>query len=186
MDAEIAKLEGRIQEAGERILTASKIEGRYIAVQREVTDIESAWATIVQRLDAAERRVEFDRYDSATPFQVLQKALPAGRPAKPDRLFTSFFGLVIGLGIGVGLAVARHRLDASYRQAEDLRALMPGAVLVTIPDVPASGVRVGRALGGIFAGLLLTSLFAATVAILGIQLGWWGEMAMIQPLVDLR
>ena len=91
------------------------------------------------------------------------------------------------LGHGhVGLAIARNKLNATYEQAEDLRALMPGAVLVTIPEVRTSGVRVGRAIAGVLGGLVLAGIFAGTVAILGIQLGWWGEPAMIQALLDLR
>ena len=142
--------------------------------------------SVETRLAEAQYRRKYGEYDSSTPILVEQSGFVPARPARPDRLVTSLMGMLVGVGLGVGLAIARFKLNATYQQAEDLRALMPGAVLVTIPDVPASGVRVGRALGGIFAGLLLTSLFAATVAILGIQLGWWGEMAMIQPLVDLR
>ena len=67
-----------------------------------------------------------------------------------------------------------------------MRALMPGAILVTIPDVRTSGVRIGRAIAGVFGGLFLAGLFAATIAVLGIEIGWWGEPEMIRALTDLR
>jgi hypothetical protein len=117
---------------------------------------------------------------------VEQGAFVPIKPASPDRLMTSLVGLLIGLGVGVGLAFLRHRMDASYRQADDLRALMPGAVLVTIPEVRTSGVRIGRALMNVVAGLALAGIFAATVGILGIQVGWWGEPEMIRALIELR
>ena len=94
--------------------------------------------------------------------------------------------LVTGGNRGIGLAIARFKLNATYQQAEDLRALMPGAVLVTIPEVRPSGVRIGRAIAGVLGGLVLAGIFAGTVAILGIQLGWWGEPEMIRALINLR
>jgi hypothetical protein len=38
----------------------------------------------------------------------------------------------------------------------------------------------------VVAGLALASIFAATVGILGIQVGWWGEPEMIRALIELR
>ena len=186
LDGEIKKLELKIEEANQRILTASRIEGVYISLQRDVQDVEAEYGRVVASLAAAERRDAWNEYDSTTPFQVEQRAFASARPARPDRLFNSVLGLLLGLAVGVGLAVARHRLDVSYRQAEDLRAIMPGAVLVTIPDVPASGIRIGRVLGGVLAGLVLTAIFAVTIGILGIQTGWWGDESMIEALIQLR
>jgi hypothetical protein len=99
---------------------------------------------------------------------------------------TSLIGLALGLGVGVSLAIALNKLDKSYQRPDDLRGLLPGAVLVTIPEVRASGIRLGRAIVGVFAGLILTGIFVGAMAIVGIQAGWWGEPEMIQPLLDLR
>jgi uncharacterized protein involved in exopolysaccharide biosynthesis len=182
----IAGLEAAIGAAEARNLNASKLEVPYLALKRDVEDLEERYAAIETKLADAQYRRKYGEYDSTTPILVEQSGFVPARPARPDRLVTSLIGMLVGIGIGVGLAIARFKLNATYQQAEDLRALMPGAVLVTIPEVRTSGVRISRAIAGVLGGLVLAGLFAGTVAILGIQLGWWGEPEMIRALTSLR
>lgn len=186
LDTVTIDLEKNIDVAQQALLTAARIDSEFDAVNREVEDILTRDAVIQRKLTDAQNRRKYGEYDSSAPIQVEQGAFVPIKPASPDRLMTSLVGLLIGLGVGIGLAFLRHRMDASYRQADDLRALMPGAVLVTIPEVRTSGVRIGRALMSVVAGLALASIFAATVGILGIQVGWWGEPEMIRALIELR
>ncbi|MHC4550573.1 MAG: GumC family protein [Planctomycetota bacterium] len=186
IDSTVASLDKGIEDAQQRMLVAARIESRYESLERDVEDVLAKYHLVQERLITAQNRRKYGEYDSSAPIQVEQSAFVPIKPAAPDRLITSLVGLLIGLGVGVGLAVMRHRLDASYRQADDLRALMPGAVLVTIPEVRTSGVRIGRALMGVMAGLVLAGVFAATVAVLGIQVGWWGEPEMIRALIEMR
>jgi hypothetical protein len=182
----IAGLEKAIAAAQLRNINASRNEVLYLALKREVEDLEERYAAIETRLADAQYKRKYGEYDSTTPILVEQSGFVPARPARPDRLVTSLIGMLVGIGIGVGLAIARFKLNATYQQAEDLRALMPGAVLVTIPEVRTSGVRISRAIAGVLGGLVLAGLFAGTVAILGIQLGWWGEPEMIRALTSLR
>lgn len=186
LDAVIAALDVQIKAAEARNVTASKLEVQYVSLKRDVEDLEERYASIEGRLAEAQYRRKYGEYDSTTPILIEQSGFVSGRPARPDRLVTSLIGILVGIGIGVGLAIARFKLNATYQQAEDLRALMPGAVLVTIPEVRPSGVRIGRAIAGVLGGLVLAGIFAGTVAILGIQLGWWGEPEMIRALINLR
>lgn len=186
LDKVTIDLEQEIQGAQQSLLTAARIESEADSLNREVEDILGRYTVLQRKLTDAQNRRKYGEYDSAAPIQVEQGAFVPIKPASPDRLMTSLVGLLIGLGVGIGLAFLRHRMDASYRQADDLRALMPGAVLVTIPEVRTSGVRIGRALMNVVAGLALAGIFAATVGILGIQVGWWGEPEMIRALIELR
>ncbi|MHC4134380.1 MAG: GumC family protein [Planctomycetota bacterium] len=186
LDKVIIDLEKGIDVAQQALLTAARIDSEFDAHNREVEDILGRYTVIQRKLTEAQNRRKYGEYDSSAPIQVAQGAFVPIKPASPDRLMTSLVGLLIGLGVGIGLAFLRHRIDASYRQADDLRALMPGAVLVTIPEVRTSGIRIGRALMNVVAGLALAGIFAATVGILGIQVGWWGEPEMIRALIELR
>lgn len=186
LDKVIAKLEEAIQAAEKRNLTASGLEVKYLSLKRDVEDLEERYADVEKRLAEAQYQRKYGEYDSTTPILIEQSGFVPGKPARPDRLVTSLIGILVGFGIGVGLAITRFKLNATYQQAEDLRALMPGAVLVTIPEVRTSGVRIGRAIAGVLGGLMLAGIFAGTVAILGIQLGWWGEPEMIRALINLR
>jgi succinoglycan biosynthesis transport protein ExoP len=186
IDDVIANLQKSIEAAEQRNLTASKLEVQYTSLKRDVEDLEGRYTGVETRLADAQYRRKYGEYDSTTPILVEQSGFVPARPARPDRLLTSAIGILVGFGIGIGLAVTRYKLNATYQQAEDLRALMPGAVLVTIPEVHTSGVRVGRAIAGVLGGLVLAGIFAGTVAILGIQLGWWGDPSMIRALINLR
>lgn len=186
IDDVITRLNDVIKVAVQRNITASKLEVQYVSLKRAVEDLEERYSAIETRLAEAQYERKYGEYDSTTPILIEQSGFVPALPARPDRLVTSLIGIMVGFGIGIGLAITRHKLNATYQQAEDLRALMPGAVLVTIPEVRTSGVRVGRAIAGVLGGLVLAGIFLGTVAILGIQLGWWGEPAMIRALIDLR
>ena len=186
VDTVVSAINAKITEAQKRVLVGAKIESQYLSLHRDVEDILVRYKFVQGRLAAAQNRRKYGEYDSSAPIQVEQSAFVPAQPASPDRLVSSMIGLLIGLGIGVALAVLRHKLDGSYQQADDLRALMPGAVLVTIPEVRTSGVRIGRAIFGVLSGLVLAGVFAATIGILGIQVGWWGEPEMIRALIEMR
>ncbi len=134
----------------------------------------------------ADQRARLDQHATISPIEVEQSAYVPARPASPDRLVTSLMGLVLGLGLGVGLAIARFKLDRAYHRPDDLRALLPGAVLVTVPDVRRKGIRFGVMFASVLGGLALAGIFTATVAILGVQVGWWGEPEMVRALINLR
>jgi len=110
---------------------------------------------------------------------MLQKSLRESRPAYVVVVWDS------------GQPARRKELYADYKATrdatpDDLRALLPGAVLVTIPEVRATSVRVGRALLGVLGGLILIGIFGLSIAILGVQLDWWGQPEMISFLTNLR
>ncbi|NUN60869.1 MAG: hypothetical protein HUU13_07160, partial [Burkholderiaceae bacterium] len=154
LDDVIAGLENLITVAQARNLNASKLEVPYLALKREVEDLEERYAAIETRLADAQYRRKYGEYDSTTPILVEQSGFVPARPARPDRLVTSLMGMLVGVGLGVGLAIARFKLNATYQQAEDLRALMPGAVLVTIPEVLPSLVADRRRVEQVLLNLL--------------------------------
>ena len=133
----------------------------------------------------ADQRARLDDQFSVAPIQVEQAAYVPAEPASPDRLVNSLMGLLLGLGAGVGLAIARQKLDRACHRPDDLRALLPGAVLVTVPEV-YKGVRLGVMLTSVLGGLVLAGIFTVTVVVLGIQIGWWGEPEMVRALINLR
>jgi len=186
LGAEIANTRKEIERLEGLNRRAAEIKSAYLKKQREVDAKQQAHDRIRNRLNGIREMVERKDWIKEAPIQVHQRAFVPAKPAGPDRLVTSLIGLALGLGIGIGLAVAVQKMDKSYQRPEDLRGLLPGAVLVTIPEVRGSGVRIGRTLVGILGGLALIGIFVTTMAVVGIQAGWWGEMDWITPLTDLR
>lgn len=179
----IAQTQTDLQNAAERIATAARIEGRYTSLQRNLNEAMLAYNQVVERQHSASLRKRRENRDITLPIEVQQQAYAPAKPTGPDRLVTSLMGLAVGLGIGVALAIARHRLDTSFHRPDDLRALLPGAVLVTVPEVRTGGTRVGVMVVSILGGLVLAGIFAATVGILGLQVGWWGDPDLIRNLL---
>ncbi len=175
MDEEIAKDQAKIGEVRNRIVAAAKLGTEYLSLQNNVDEATTKYDEIILAYEKAVKDDRFWQYAGKLPIEIEQTAFVPAKPAGPHRLMTSLIGLALGLGIGVGLAVAMSRLDKSYQRPEDLRALLPGAVLVTIPEVQSTGARVSSTIFGIIGGLILMAVFVATVTALGVQVGWWAD-----------
>ncbi len=186
LDKRVVSTGKTIDETRTRVFNAAQIEGPYLSLQRTVAEAETRYNSVFTRHAVADQRARLDQHATVSPIEVEQSAYVPAQPASPDRLVTSLMGLVLGLGLGVGLAVARHKLDRSYHRPDDLRALLPGAVLVTVPEVHEKGTRFGVMFASVLGGLVLACIFTATVAILGVQVGWWGEPEMVRALINLR
>jgi len=186
LDEFIAARNKEIEETNQRIVKAGTLLNPLNALLRAADECNTQYRDVARRLASLDQVGSASADAPAIPIEVLQRAWPSPKPASPDRLAGSLIGLALGAGIGVGLAVARTKVDTSYRRAEDLRALLPGAVLVTIPEVTGTGARVSRALTGVASGLLLFAIFSATVALLGSQLGWWEAPQLVQAVLNLK
>jgi tyrosine-protein kinase Etk/Wzc len=78
--------------------------------------------------------------------QVIDRALPPGRPILPNTSRNHLMGALLGLGLGLGLAFVRDRLDRSVRSVEDLEKRVGLPVFGTIPAIggaQAKGMRRG-------------------------------------------
>ena len=85
----------------------------------------------------------------------------------------------------VGLILAGLRIVPESKDSRDRPLDIPGAVLVTVPEV-YKGARLGVMFTRLLGGLVLASIFTVTVVVLGIQIGWWGEPEMVRALINLR
>jgi len=186
LDQTMAETRDTIDKLHEKNSVATVIEGDFIALQRAVEEAQGKYDRMVSNFEIADRKKDMTDFDSFIPIQVQQSAFTPMKPAGPDRLLYPLIGLVIGLGVGIGLAVARAKFDPSCHNTDDVRALLPGAVVVTVPEVQERVTHVGRTLFGVLGGLALTGIFAATVGLMGIRLNWWGDPSMISFLLQLR
>jgi len=175
----IAELEGKIA-------AAAALQSQYAALERNVRDASTRRELTRQRLQEAVFNVNRQKFDPATPVEVEQRAAVPAKPAGPDRLATALVGLALGVGVGVALVVLRRKLDVSYHEMLDLRALLPGTALVTVPEITKLTRRVPRLLLGAFCGLLLFAVFAGTLALLGLQVGWFDHPEMLEAVRRLR
>ena len=182
-DDQVKEAREEISAANERIMQGKKIAATYSNMMREVADAKASRDRINEKLEEARFQMKFQKKENATPIEVIGDPRAGGLPVGPKRLEMSLMGLAFGLALGVGLALVKEKLNSSIRQSSDLRMLLPGAVVVTLPDIQATGVRISRALGAGLLAAVLLAIFTAAAGILGIRMGWWGQMSTIEPLL---
>jgi uncharacterized protein involved in exopolysaccharide biosynthesis len=183
--------ERRVDEEKQRIAAARRLleaipsyETEYAELRRTVADAEARRNAMFAKQEQVDVTIDYGDHDQSVPLELEQRAFAASAPVGPRRLTVSLAGFVLGLMLGSGLVVLRARLDQTFRRSEDLRYLLPGSVLVTLPDVRGAGSRTGAVVGNVVAGVVLTGLFLGAVTVLGIQLGWWGHAEMLKPLLQ--
>jgi hypothetical protein len=160
-------------------------EAEYLELRRAVDDAEARRNVMFAKQDLVDVTLDYQDHDQTVPLELEQRAFPASAPVGPRRLVNSLAGLFLGFGLGLALVVLRARFDQTFRRSEDLRYLLPASVLVTLPDVRSVGSRTGAVFGNVVAGVVLAGLFLVAVTVLGIQLGWWGNAELLQPLLQL-
>lgn len=177
-----------IEEYNRRIAVATELEAEYTLLKRRVDEAQGKRNNLLNRRQETDITVEFQNQteDNTVPVIVEQPAFSAKKPVGPRHLMVSGVGLLFGLGLGVLLAIVRTRLDRSYHSSDDLRYLMPGSVIITLPEVTGPGSRAGQALTTGVLSLLVTAVFTASITVLGIRLGWWGQVEMLDPLIQLK
>ena len=159
-------------------------QAKFDTLMRRVDDATLRRAQVQRTRLEIDDAISYQKYDLRTPVEVTQEAAEPDGPTGPARLRLSFLGLLGGLGMGVALALLRKRLDRSYQRSDDLRLLLPGTVLITVPEVTPTGRRVVRGLTGISAALLLAAVFTGSLFILGVREQLWGSPEIVRDLLS--
>ena len=104
-------------------------------------------------------------------FQVIDPANLPLAPAKPNRPFILFGGLIVGILGGLAAAFLWDLLDRSFKSSDDLAGFVDLPILATIPSIVTRGAVLERrraqgllgisTLGLLLIGLILIKLFGA-------------------------
>jgi len=162
----------------------SSLEVEYKALQRTVDDARGRRASLLNRLQEVEFVVAFQEGSEQMPLSLEQPAIAATAPVGPKHLLVSLFGLGLGLALGAAALYARMFVNPTCEDGEELRRLLPGTVVVILPDVEGTRTRTTRVLMNVFLSLFVVACFFAGLALLGIRVGWIGDPRLLEPLVD--
>src|SRR5947208_589697 len=141
LKAEEQRLRREIDTYQRGIEKAPEREQQLQALTRQYDAAKELHASLLKRYEDAKlgERMELQKGDQ---FRILDTAIPAKKPAGPNRQLLMLYGLMLAAGMAVGAVVLAERLDTSLHTVEDLRVRTAVPVLVSIPRmITASDAR---------------------------------------------
>jgi uncharacterized protein involved in exopolysaccharide biosynthesis len=121
LQAQLAKLEkNQPTSQGDFMVPTSRIPGVAVDYLRRVRDVkyyETIFGLLAQQFEMA----KIDEARDVSSIQVLDKAVPAERKSKPQRLLITMAGLIGGAIFGIGIALIRNSVHRSRRDPANAR-----------------------------------------------------------------
>lgn len=124
----ITLFQGRVERIPQR-------EQQISALMRDYENTRQNYQNLLtKRLDA--RLAEsLEKKQKGEQFRILDPANLPVKPFKPNLMMIVFSGLAGGIGSGVGLVLLLEYIDASFRKADDVYAIIGIPVLATVPRI---------------------------------------------------
>jgi capsular polysaccharide biosynthesis protein len=127
-----------------RVENTPKREQELMSLQRDYTNIQESYSSLLNRRLEAEISVNMERKQKGEQFRILDPARLPEKPVEPDmqKLLLLFIGA--GMGIGGGIVFLLEYFDKSFRRPEDIERVLDLPILSTVPPVLQTGDRVWR------------------------------------------
>ncbi|MBI5755309.1 MAG: hypothetical protein HZA12_00130 [Nitrospirae bacterium] len=127
----IAVLQGRVERIPAR-------EQQMAALMRDYENSRANYQSLLNKKLDAQLAENLEKRQKGEQFRILDPANLPTKPFKPDPKKIILIGLALGLGSGFGLTFLLEYIDASFRKAEDVYAVIGIPVLASVPRI---GVR---------------------------------------------
>jgi capsular exopolysaccharide synthesis family protein len=135
--AEAESLRNAIEQREQAIIALNQQGVQYNILRREFETSRELYDGLLQRM----KEVGVAAGVQENNIAVIDEALPAGGPFKPNLPRNMAMALVVGLMAGVGLALVLEFLDSTVHRTEDLEALTGRPVLGLVPMVKPKDQR---------------------------------------------
>jgi polysaccharide chain length determinant protein (PEP-CTERM system associated) len=172
LDDDIAKHQAEQQRVNKMIVgyqaKVNAIPLREQEVTALVRDYEMSKSHYTQLLDkqlSAETATQLELREQGEKFVVLDTAVPAEKPSKPNRPLIDAAGSLGGLGLGLLLALMSELLGMSITEPKDIIACTGFPVLEIIPVIQTHYDRVVRRRRVIWATLSMTAMVLISAAL---------------------
>ncbi len=131
MKQSLAELKKSVEDAQQNDINKATESRPYWEAKRELEEAQSFRRVIDQK-------ILMERTDLMLPkssmVEIVDKAVPALRPYRPNKTLNISLGIVVGLVVGVGLAFFIEYLDTSVKTIDDVERALGSAVLGVIPQ----------------------------------------------------
>ena len=135
------KLSTALKEQEAAALELNKIAIPFNVLQRDVESDSALYQSVIKRMKETTMTVAVEQ----TPYTLVEEAMVASSPSKPQRSRTLAMVLGLSLFLAVGIVIFADGLDASLRSVDDAEAALQLPSLVGIPYYKA---KIGKSKRG--------------------------------------
>lgn len=128
-------LEKQKEEFQRRVAITSTVEGEYRSLVSERDSTQAKHDDLMRKFMETKVAQGLEKEQKGERFTLIDPAVVAEKPYKPNRLAIMLIGLVLGIGAGIGFASFKEFSDDAVWKAETLTEATSFPVLVTIPDI---------------------------------------------------
>ncbi|MCA1778404.1 MAG: polysaccharide biosynthesis tyrosine autokinase [Xanthomonadaceae bacterium] len=137
LSAEADSLRVAIEDRETGILQLNQQAVQYNILKRDFETNRELYDGLLQRM----KEIGVSSGLQENNIAVIDAALPAGAPFKPNLRNNLSIALALGLALGIGLALVLEFFDSSVHRTEDLEALTGRPVLGLVPMVKPKNMR---------------------------------------------
>jgi succinoglycan biosynthesis transport protein ExoP len=131
----IADLKLRINEYQDRLNQEPVREQQLADLTRGYDQSKTAYDDLQKKKGQSAMATSMELLQQGERFRILDPPSLPIKPSFPDRLKFCFIGLAVGWALGLAVAVAFEKMDDRVYSEEDLKGLLPVAVLSEIPVI---------------------------------------------------
>jgi polysaccharide chain length determinant protein (PEP-CTERM system associated) len=102
---------------------------------RDYDTLKKIYSDLLAKNEESKVAANLERRQIGEQFNVIDPARLPERPFSPDRPFINLVGALVGLSLGVGLAAFLEFRDASFRNEDEVVAVLALPVLARIPQI---------------------------------------------------
>jgi polysaccharide chain length determinant protein (PEP-CTERM system associated) len=137
LKSEEARIRATIDAYQRRVDVTPQREHEFKELARDYEATREVYQSLLKRNEEAQIAESMEHHRKGEQFRLLDQAVPPDSPvANRARLIA--IAILLSLGLGLAAVVASEHLDTSFHSAEDVGAVAPVAVLVSIPWVMTS------------------------------------------------
>jgi polysaccharide chain length determinant protein (PEP-CTERM system associated) len=149
-----------------RVEAAPRREAELTELMREYPVLQASYAALRQKSEQAQLSASLESRQIGEQFRLLEPATVPVRPASPDRMRISLFGMAGGLALGVALVGLLEFRDSGFTTDGQVTELLGLPVLAVVPVMKSDPERRRERAWTLLVRLGLGGTVAACLAVL--------------------